>query len=566
MRRINWGFALNPSKFPYVLLLMLGTWAVGVHGADGQAAGGKDPRIEQINQLVREQWEAFELEPSPRAGDAKWCRRVFLDLIGRIPTVDELDEFERDRSPQKRVKLVERLLEDARYTDAYTQHWTTYWTNVLIGRSGGTERNSLTSREGMQSYLGDCFRENRPYDVIVRELITATGINKPGVEGFNGAVNFLAMKVNDDKGALATASTSRIFLGLQVQCTQCHNHPFNSWKQQKFWEFNAFFRQTRMLRRFEPGTNDVAYAELVDEDFAGEFDDPEDAVIFYELRNGLTKAAYPVFVDGTELPTNSGFIEDINRRQQLAEFVVQSDAFERMIANRMWGYFFGHGFTKPVDDLGPHNPPSNPLLLDYLAAQIRAEDFDLKQLMRWIVLSEPYALSSKILKSNQRDDPSLGEIPQFSHFYLRQMTAEQLYESLLIATEADRTRGSAEEQEAAREEWLRQFVIAFGTDEGDESTTFNGSIPQALMMFNGDLIKEAVSAQEGGYLRDLAARQSLPKAAITHLFRAGLARNPTSDELQIAAKLYAARQGDLVATLQDLWWAILNSNEFILNH
>jgi len=544
-------------------------FATGAAGQRRSPSAGSDfgiPQVQKINAEIREHWAEYDISPSPTAEDGKWCRRVYLDLIGRIPTVDELNAYVASRDPERKDKLVRQLLFDERYAEEYSRNWTTIWTNVLIGRSGGTDRNSLTDREGLQLYLRDSFARNKAYDRIVFELLTATGTNKPGMERFNGAVNFLADKVNDEKATLATSATSRIFLGLQVQCTQCHNHPFNEWKQQKFWEFNAFFRQTRMLRRFVPDTRDLDYAELVDEDFEGEFGNAADAVTFYELRNGLTAAAYPTFIDGETISSKSGFVEDVVRRRELAAFMLKSEFLAKMAVNRLWAHFLGYGFTKPIDDLGPHNPPSHPVLLDYLAEQLRDNSYDLKQLIRWIVLSEAYSLSSELNRSNEMDDPSLGEPPKFSHFYLRQMQAEQLYDSLLVATAADKARGSFEEQEKAKAEWLQQFVIAFGTDEGDESTTFNGSIPQALMMFNGDMIKQATSTEPGTFLNRVAADTSSPREKMDHLFLAGLGRRPNTNEMAIAGKLYAARGGDMKAVLEDMWWAILNSNEFIFNH
>src|SRR5262249_52190882 len=157
-----------------------------------------------------------------------------------------------------------------------------------------------------------------------------------------------------------------------------------------------------------------------------------------------------------------------------------------------------------LDDLGPHNNPSHPALLDFLGEEIRKNSFNLKELVRWIVLSEPYSLSSKITNQNKDDDPLKGETPKFSHFYLRQMQAEQLYQSLLVATRADQLSMKYEEQEKLKAEWMKQFVVAFGTDEGDEATTFNGTIPQALMMMNGELIRKAISTEKGGYLHNLA--------------------------------------------------------------
>ncbi len=559
------------------ILLTVGLVTVGALSTAPGLAAGRDeatalpdygiPQVRLINERVAAGWSDYQITPSAPATDGEWCRRVYLDLLGRVPTVEELREFVSSREENKRDALVSKLLYDERYTEEYARNWTTIWTNILIGRGGGAERNSLTSREGMQKYLRDSFARNKPYDRMVYELVTASGINTPGAEGFNGAVNFLAMKVNEEKGALATSATSRIFLGLQVQCTQCHNHPFNEWKQQKFWEMNAFFRQTRALRRFVPGTNDVAAAELVDEDFAGEGNTPEEAEIYYELRNGLQKVAYPVFVDGTPLPSKSGFLEDVNRREELGRLVVNSEYLDRTIVNRMWAHFLGYGFTKPIDDMGPHNAPTHPLLLDKLAEEFRSNSRNLKELMRWIVMSRPYALSSRTNSTNDTlDDPQLGEPPKFSRFYMRQMRAEELYESLLVATEAHKTRGSYEEQEKAKTQWLQQFVVAFGNDEGEEATTFNGTIPQALMMFNGDLIKRATSGEKGSFLWRVANSEMRPAEKIHYLFQAAVARPATREEIDVANKLLVARSGDVTAALQDIWWAVLNSNEFIMNH
>jgi Tfp pilus assembly protein PilV len=204
-------------------------------------------------------------------------------------------------------------------------------------------------------------------------------------------------------------------------------------------------------------------------------------------------------------------------------------------------------------------------LLDGLASRFREQSFDLKELVRWIVLSRPYALSSRTLAANAKDDPALGEKPKFSHFYLRQMQAEQLYESLLTATQADKAQ-RAEEAAKKKDQWLSQFVIAFGTDEGDDATTFNGSIPQVLMMFNGDLIKQATSTGKGGFLDTVAAGGASAKAKIDALYLAALARKPSAKEVAAANAILNARRGDVVGSLQDVWWAVLNSNEFIINH
>lgn len=581
---------------------VLGMWcaALAARGAESDAQGGtveasakanagksskSSPRsasyglsqVDFINEQIRKGWTDRGLAPSPAASDGEWCRRLYLDVLGRIPTIGELEWFLSNRSANRRVELVDRLLDETgkdfdiggvkfNYLEEYARNWTTIWTNLLIGRTGGNQDRDMVSREGMQKYLRLGFKRNKRYDTLAAELISATGATDPDSEAFNGAVNFLAGKM-EENGIQATAKTAQIFLGMQVQCTQCHTHPFNEWKQSQFWELNAFFRQTRPTRGGNrPGRGVV----LTDQDFAGEGDrrDPKNAEIYYELRSGKLAAAYPVFVDGRTEISRSGLLEDVNRRKELARLVVSSDLMPQAAVNRMWGHFFGHGFTKPVDDMGPHNQPSHPELLERLGAEFRKSSYNLKDLIRWIVLSEPYSLSSKFNPRNKSDDPSLGEKPQFSHFYLRQMRAEELYESLLVATQAQNTQVNYEEAERTKGEWLQQFSIAFGTDEGDEATTFNGTIPQVLMMFNGELMRKATSAEQGSFLAQIASHPKLSYSGkVQTLFLAALARKPTASEARFAEQeLLVARKGNALAALQDVWWVLLNSNEFILNH
>lgn len=542
-------------------------------GGIAAAADGGDhfgiPQVKFINEQIAAGWADAGMQPSAAATDGEWCRRVFLDCIGRIPTSEELGRFLADSSPAKKADLVTRLLGED-YVDEYARNWTDVWTTVLIGRD---VENDNVNRSGMRQWLRRAFSKNMPYDQFMEALVTASGANanKDGVENFNGATNFLSGKM-EEGGVQAAAKTAQIFLGLQVQCTQCHNHPFNKGKQNQFWELNAFFRQTRALRK-RGGTDDVQWVELVDEDFAGEGGNPEEAELYYELRNGLMKVAYPVFVDGTEI-SKSGYLPavmddgtsyGVHRRKQLAALIKASPSFPQAIVNRTWGHFLGHGFTKPIDDLGEHNPPSHPELLEGLAERFRETSFDLKELARWLVLSHPYALSSRSTAANKNDDPSLGERPKFTHFYLRQMQAEELYESLLTATEADRA-ARGEEAAKKKDAWLSQFVIAFGTDEGDDATTFNGSIPQVLMMFNGDMIKNATGTGQGGFLDRVASSSMSNAAKIETLYMAALARKPARAELTVANQMVAARKGDVISALQDVWWAVLNSNEFIIKH
>jgi hypothetical protein len=574
--------------------------ATAARTARGETAYATDDEVvAHINTFVRAAWDAHDIHPSRQSTDGEWCRRAYLDLIGRIPTVKEFDAFSSRKSRAKRLELVNRLLGEE-YASEYARNWKTIWTNTLIGRTGGKDRQSLTSREGMAEYLEGCFVENKPYNQMVHELVTATGGARPEMKDYNGAVNFLIDKLGEG-GVQAAAKTAQIFLGMSVQCTQCHNHPFNEHRQNQFWELDAFFRQAHVEVERDDDNNRRRLATIVDEDFAGEgksfardnrgeiflenrggklvdrdLAEFNSAPLYYELRNGQLAVAYPVFVDGTSLKEkfaekgpeygNSGRLSEVNRRAELARMILDSPSLEAAAVNRMWAHFLGYGFTKPVDDMGSHNPPSNPELLEELARQFRASNFDMKRLMRWIVLSEPYGLSSEVGAGNKEDDPALGKPPLFSRFYIRQMQPEELYESLLAATEADAGMKAAD-RDAMKSRWMDQFTTNLGNDEGTEKTTFNGSIPQALTMMNGELVRRACGTDSGGFLQRVASNEQLSnRDKIFYLYRAALSRLPGSDETNVCNELLVARKGDVVQTLQDVWWAVLNSNEFILVH
>ncbi len=558
------------ASFLFAWSMIAGVLVAQEDSRDWPGSNDSLSQVKEINRLVKEMWTAYEIEPVQPAEDYEWCRRIYLDLLGRIPTVDELQEFTNNKSEDRYEQLVDKLLDHDDYTEEYSRNWTTIWTNLLIGRTGGNNNNSMINRAGMQKYLRDSFARNKPYDRMVSELVTATGNVAPDAESFNGATNFLIDKVNDENASQATAAVSKIFLGLQVQCTQCHNHPFNKWEQQKYWEMNAFFRQVR-ARGGRRAQMNGATSELVDVDFRGESNNIQEAALFFDQRNGELKVAYPVFVDGTEIERN-GEVSRVNRRRELAKLMMGSEYLEKAMVNRMWAHFMGYGFTKPVDDLGPHNQPSNPELLAYLAAEFRDSGFDTRQLIRWIVLSRPYGLSSQMPKPKRKDerltdDPQAGTTPLFSRFYLRQMRVEELYESLLVATRASETQGTYEQQEQRKNRWLQQFSQAFGTDEGDETTSFAGTIPQVLMMFNGELIRQATIDPGKNFLDRLVNDSSMSnKEKINYLFLAGLGRRAKSNEMQMAGQIYSGRNNNPKEAFQDLWWVILNSNEFIFNH
>jgi hypothetical protein len=533
--------------------------------------GSSDEIIKFIDKQIRQNWVDNEVASSPVAEDSEWIRRVHLDIVGHIPEADVVSAFLVDKDPAKRSKTIDRLLDD----DAYIRNFTTVWTNLCIGRR--TPRR--VSRAGMQKFFREAFARNRPWDEVVYDIISAEGHFEE-----NGAVNFLlAQMTMRDEQVQATAKTTRLFMGIQVQCTQCHNHPFNDWQQSQFWQFNSFFRQARRVdhRKPDPETGRMVddYSEIVFRNF--EFP------VFYEKRNGLMQMADPAFM-GDVVTRADKVTSETNLRESLAKIAIEGEnpLVAQAMVNRTWGQFFGYGFTKPVDDMGPHNAASHPELLKRLSAEFVKSNYDLKQLVRWICNSEAYNLTSQykagkknkegdwvrnaegmpIDAGNDIDNPAAGEIPLFAHLYVKSMEAEQLYDSLIVATNAHRSgRSSWDQAEQQRQRWLQQFVIAFGTDEGDETTTFNGTIPQALMMMNGELVGNAVSADKGGYLREALGGDEKDSVRIRKLYLATLSRNPNSREVSTATRLLKASP-DKLAAYQDLFWALLNSNEFIFVH
>jgi hypothetical protein len=514
------------------------------------AAGSIAETVAFVNEKVRQGWIENNLEPSAVAEDGEWLRRVYLDIVGHIPPVEEVDAFIANKDKAKRALMVDKLLDDP----GYVRSWTTNWTNLLIGRGGGNANmGGPQRRAALQKFLREAFAKNRPWDQIVSDLVSAEGRYDE-----NGAVNFLMAHLNDGQ-VPATAITAKLFLGLQVQCTQCHNHPFNDWKQNQFWEYNSIFKQCRenVVQKYDEKTGRMVfdYAELVPQQFEGP--------VYFEPRNGLMKVAYPRYEEHEIDPG-----ADTNRRKEFAKLIITGERTQvaDAMVNRMWGHFFGYGFTKPVDDMGPHNLASHPELLEKLGTDFVKAKYDLKQLIRWICNSEAYQLTSKMTPKNEIDNPANGERPKFTHMYVKSMTAEQLYDSLIIATSAHKSgRSNWEQAEQQRRSWMQQFVLAFGTDENDESTTFNGTIPQALMMMNGELVQNAINASKGSYLNTVLADKGNEQTKLRELYMSALSRQPTSKEIA-AAKTLVKRAKTPIEGYQDLFWALLNSNEFIFNH
>ncbi|MEX0724706.1 MAG: DUF1549 and DUF1553 domain-containing protein [Planctomycetaceae bacterium] len=499
--------------------------------------------------------EGSGIRPSETAEDSEWLRRVYLDIVGHIPPSNVVLRFLNDSRPQrqKREEIVELLLDDP----AYVRNWTTIWTNLLVGRSLEPD----IDRPAMQKFLREGFAHNRPWNEVVYDVVAAEGSTRE-----NGAAAFLVAHMNN-QAVPATAITARIFLGTQVQCTQCHDHPFNDWKQDQFWELKSFFKQTIVVRQ-EKTDPQTGKTERLASLQVNPISDPE----YYENRRGLMKAAYPVF-DGVKVDRG----EAVNRREELAKLMTDGNRPQLALSmvNRMWQHFFGKGFTNPVDDMGPHNTPTHPELLEQLSREFVASGYDVKKLIRWICLSEAYQRSSQFNDTNLSDNPEAGLPPLFSRVYPKSMSAEQLYDSLVVATRPqNQKRISWAADEPLRDQWMQQFVTHMNTDENDETSNFEGTVSLALLMMNSDMISQALSLDRGTYLSELLKNRMTEQERLRRLCVSALSREPTEEEMNLWRKIIFDRVTDpslgddrQLATaqgLQDVFWAYLNSNEFMI--
>jgi len=500
-------------------------------------------RLDYVDAMLKESWESASVKPSKPASDEEFLRRAYLDVLGRIPNIREANDFLKAKDAGKRAKLVEYLL----VHPDYPKNFATQWKVILLGRKApGREVDPAA----LTAWLRRQFAENRPWNQLAYDALTAKGSNKE-----NGAVNYTLAHMMDGAVNL-TSLTTRVFLGQQIQCTQCHDHPSNDWKQADFWGINAFYKG---LKREEVRTADAAGTEVVDHYVLS--DVPSDKWSSYERRDARIGTVPPTFLDGRKISPD----KDVDRREALAKFITEpaDDAFSKAFVNRMWGHFFGRGFVHPVDDFGPHNPASHPELLEKLGQDFAAAGYDIKALVRWIMNSDAYGLTSASIKENEKDETL------FTHMNLKPMTPEQLFDSLLVATAAHKA-GGGEDNSRRRDVWMGQFLFAFANDEGEEALNFQGTIPQALMMMNGELMEKAVGGRSGSFLADLLergrlqAKGSVDAFVVNQIYLAALSRPPSRSELASARK-YLGNYEDTIGVMEDLFWALLNSNEFVLN-
>jgi len=492
--------------------------------------------VQLTNNQLRSLWKENGVEPSETAPDGQWARRIYSQLVGVAPSANELSEFVNSNDEQKRQKLIEKLLGQEQFAST----WGQTWANTMIGRLDDAAENAnqaeaSTNRRVLISYLANAIKEDKPWDQIATELITAEGSTVVSAEDYNPAASFLLASHNPH-GTLATDRTARVFLGKQLRCAACHDHPsLQTLAQESFLEFNSLFRQMNV-------ETTVGGKRLVDKDYLDG--------VFLEKPNGLVKSISPGFFNGP--PVNeSGLLSESYRRGTLAKLVVTSQDFSRSTVNRVWAQLLGYGLTNPVDDLGAHNPPISPELMDHLAGQFRAHDYDMKSLVRWITASEAFQLSSKGSQSSLVDVPSLGN-PLFARYYSRPKTLDNhvhdSLESLALVRQNKEPRTMAN-------------VGRVANIEAAPTLQENSALPSELA--NSDLLIFATNIEDDGVLKYITSSTKLNFAEkLDHLFMAAVSRKPRREEIKAAQRLIRSNDGDETLALQDVWWVLLHSDEF----
>lgn len=495
------------------------------------------------------------IQPSKMSEDAEFLRRVHLDLTGKIPTSEEVLDFLKDGSSNKRQRKIRVLFA----SDAYLDYWSEVWVNWLIGRrEDGDDR-----RIGLTHWVRNALAKNMPYNQFVQELIAADGELRE-----NGAGNYIMRY--DSSPVFLTSQTTRLFLGLPMQCAECHDHKTEAWRQEDFYGIAAFFTGIESQRKGDIQTIDMVGNERSMDNFL--ITNTAENAIWVER---LEKQVYPFFLDGIAY---KGPLR--KKREALAQWMTDKSNpyFSQAIVNRIWKHFMGRAFVEPVDGFGAENPPSNPELLKWLAKDFVIHGYDLQHLMRTILNSETYQRTSQTNESNKDDQR------HYSHAYVKPLSAEQFFYSLLQATgferlqhvrmEGIKKQGGEDRKnmlrrlEEMKREHLKKFLFLLDNGEMEEIEAFNGTIPQALMMINGDMVNDSADHEEyGSFVNYVLGKWRDPMERMKYLYLNVLSRLPTAKEKTyfrryLERSLY--RNKDLA--YEDLYWVLLNSAEFSLNH
>ena len=493
-----------------------------------------DPQVNNyVDVAVDQKLKQLKYLPSDLCTDEEFVRRVYLDVIGILPSLEEVTAFAEDVDPAKRAKIVDRLLE----RPEYSKFWALKWGDLLRLTSG------QVTNEGVYKYyrwVERSFRENQPYDEFATELLTATGSTFS-----NPAANFYrtSKDMND-----CVETISQVFLGARLQCAKCHNHPFERWTQDNYYGMAAFFN--RVQRTNTKRTNEM----FIYVSQSGEVTQPR------------TQQKMKPWVPG------QGDIENPNafdRRLDFASWLTKPDNpfFAKIEVNRIWSQVFGRGIVEPADDFRDTNPPSNAMLLDQLAKDFVENGYDRKVILATILKSRTYQTSY------QPNDFNEDDTKYFSHYQPRLLSAEQLLDAICHVTQVAETfgglpAGTKATHLPAPDLVNNEFLKIFGQPERQTvcacERTNESNLSMAIQFFNGPLIYNKLKSETNSFRRSMTDGKDNSQI-ITLLYNLAVCRNPSETELKASLDHIASKE-DRVEALEDICWAILNTNEFLFQH
>jgi len=488
-----------------------------------------------VDQFVFQKLKDLGLPPSLQSDDATFLRRATIDIAGRLPSAEEAEAFLANVDANKREQLVDRLLNSVEYAEYFANKWNAILRNK---RRKNEDRHATFS---FHNWIRQSLLENKPYDQFVREIIAASGQpdTNPPVSWYR-EVKDQAAQVED---------TAQLFLGLRIQCARCHHHPFEKWSQQDYYGFAAFFAQVGRKKGDRPNFERVYH------------------------RTGVAQAQNPKTKQNVK-PTGLGgetleIPADVDPRHALADWMSRPENpfFARALVNRYWKHFFGRGLVDPEDDMRVTNPASNPELLNALAKDFIDSKFDLKHLVRTIVLSETYQLSAEPNEWNQDDKQN------FSRYYPKRLNAEVLLDAINDVTQTSTAFGGVPTGTRATQlpdnGFTSYFLTVFGRPESSSACecerSSEANLAQSLHLLNSSEIQGKLTAATG---RAAVLGKDADRAVedrIRELYVIAFSRPPQHDELQIAIA-HIQKVGDPQKGFEDIVWALINTKEFLFNH
>ncbi len=533
-----------------------------------RAALPANPVSQIVDDKIAEALKADNITASPRAAESELLRRIYLDVLGRIPTADEAAKYLDDNSPDKHNRLIDELLTD--------EEMSFYWSTVFDQWFNGSLPDRGATNEGFLTYLQHAIKTNKPWNTIAREMLDPD----PADEQQRLASYFLAVRLqNGDNAAktdAVTSGVSTVFFGVQLQCAKCHDHPFvDEWKQDNYYGLAAFLGRTQTAKignttvLKERADGEITFLTTEQEEKTAKlmfldghvFDEPappEDRNNWYTKgKNGLPDQPY------------------FSRRAVLADYALTADSplFKRAIVNRIWKQLMGRGLVEPVDQMHEANPASHPELLNRLADDFANSGFDLRRLMAGILHSEAYLRSSQWHGDGQRPSDQ-----DYAVANLKPLTSDQLAVSVGMATghfEAFQAKLEREKAKRkldkitpsivrgfyARDNEVREFASRFR----NSSDTFEANAGQALFLSYHASIQKRLQPSAGNLVERLS-KQSDNTKAVNEAFLTALSRQPTTDELNRSVEFLSAGSPPRPQLCGELVWALLCSGEFRFNH